>query len=85
MWSQNCDDCSPEWLLLQVATATLINGRSTFPTLLWVVAEGPLLNDKGEVIGVNTLGVALGTGNVGINYAIGVDLVRQFVIDARQG
>lgn len=23
MWSQNCDDCSPEWLVLQVATDKL--------------------------------------------------------------
>ncbi len=46
---------------------------------------GPLLNDRGEVIGVNTLGVGRDTGNVGLNLAIGVDLVRQFTIEARQG
>lgn len=46
---------------------------------------GPLLNDTGEVIGVNTAGFGRDTGNVGLNYAIGVDLVRQFVIEARQG
>jgi serine protease Do len=46
---------------------------------------GPLLNDRGEVIGVNTGGFGRATGTVGLNYAIGVDLVRQFVIDARQG
>ena len=46
---------------------------------------GPLLNDRGEVIGVNTKGFGRDTGNVGLNYAIGVDLVRQFVSDARQG
>jgi serine protease Do len=46
---------------------------------------GPLLNDKGEVIGVNTGGFGRDTGNVGLNYAIGVDLVSQFVLDARQG
>ncbi len=46
---------------------------------------GPLLNDRGEVIGVNTLGIGRDTGNVGINYAIGVDLVRQFIVEARQG
>ena len=46
---------------------------------------GPLLNDSGEVIGVNTFGFGRATGNVGLNYAIGVDLVRQFVIEARQG
>ncbi|WP_310414980.1 trypsin-like peptidase domain-containing protein [Chamaesiphon sp. OTE_8_metabat_110] len=46
---------------------------------------GPLLNDSGEVIGVNTGGFGRATGNVGLNYAIGVNLLRQFVIDARQG
>ena len=46
---------------------------------------GPLLNDSGEVIGVNTLIFGRATGNVGLSSAIGVDLVRQFVIDARQG
>lgn len=57
---------------------------------------GPLLNNKAEVVGVNTWGafskvvdadgnqVARGTGNVGINFAIGADLVRQFLSDARQ-
>lgn len=58
---------------------------------------GPLLNDKGEVIGVNTkIKVALvicsngkvcgaTTGNIGINYAISIDLVRSFVQDAMTG
>jgi serine protease Do len=46
---------------------------------------GPLLNDNGEVIGVNTGGFGRDTGNVGLNYAIGVNLVSQFVLDARQG
>jgi serine protease Do len=46
---------------------------------------GPLLNDKGEVIGVNTGGFGRDTGNVGLNYAIGIDLVRQFITEARQG
>jgi serine protease Do len=46
---------------------------------------GPLLNEKGEVIGVNTGGFGRTTGNVGLNYAIGVDLVSQFIIDARNG
>ena len=58
---------------------------------------GPLLNDRGEVIGVNTSGslsqvidekgkiVAIGTGSVGIGYAIGADVVRQFLTDAKQG
>lgn len=58
---------------------------------------GPLLNDKGEVVGVNSSGMgsrvvcangevcAMSTGNVGINYAIGVDLVRAFFQDALVG
>jgi serine protease Do len=46
---------------------------------------GPLLNDRGEVVGVNTLGIGRDTGNVGLNIAIGVDIVRQFVSEARQG
>ena len=58
---------------------------------------GPLLNDKGEVIGVNTGGrtakvicndgevCGVSTGNVGINYAIGIDLIRAFVQDASAG
>jgi serine protease Do len=46
---------------------------------------GPLLNDKGEVIGVNTLIFSTTTGNVGLNYAIGVDLVSQFILDVHQG
>ena len=58
---------------------------------------GPLLNDRGELIGVNTAGlggrvldadgnqVAKSTGNVGINYAIGANVVRQFLADARKG
>ena len=46
---------------------------------------GPLLNDRGEVIGVNTLGIGRDTGNIGLNLAIDVNLVRQFVSEARQG
>lgn len=58
---------------------------------------GPLLNDKGEVVGVNTAvahssvedaegnQVARGTGNVGISYAIGVDVLSQFLNDVRRG
>ena len=46
---------------------------------------GPLLNDSGEVIGVNTLIFGRATGNVGLSSAISVDLLRQFVLDARQG
>ena len=46
---------------------------------------GPLLNDRSEVIGVNTLLYSPTGANIGLNYAISVDLVRQFAIDARQG
>ncbi|MFM2305061.1 MAG: hypothetical protein RLZZ135_2473 [Cyanobacteriota bacterium] len=46
---------------------------------------GPLLNDRGEVIGVNTLGAGRDTGNVGLNLALGINLIRQFTIEARQG
>jgi serine protease Do len=46
---------------------------------------GPLLNDRGQVIGVNTLGFGRDIGGVGLNYAIGADQIRQFVIDARSG
>lgn len=46
---------------------------------------GPLLNDKGEVIGVNTGGIGGNKGVVGLNYAISADLIIQFLLDARQG
>jgi serine protease Do len=58
---------------------------------------GPLLNERGEVIGVNTLGsftdVICANGKVcgkslvnsGINRSISVDIVRQFITDVRQG
>ena len=45
---------------------------------------GPLLNDRGEVIGVNTSGMGR-EGNIGLNLAIDVNLVRQFISEARQG
>ena len=58
---------------------------------------GPLLNDRGQVIGVNTSGLGskvycadgevCGTsvGNVGVNYAIGVNVVQKFLSNVRQG
>jgi serine protease Do len=57
---------------------------------------GPLLNDRGEVIGVNTEGelanVICPSGKVcakswanGIARSISVDMVRQFITDVRQG
>jgi serine protease Do len=46
---------------------------------------GPLLNDRGEVIGVNTGSLGNEKSDDGLNYAIGVDVIRQFIIDARQG
>ncbi len=58
---------------------------------------GPLLNDKAEVIGVNSSGMGsrvlcgngevcgVATGNVGVNYAISVDLVRSFFREALAG
>jgi serine protease Do len=46
---------------------------------------GPLLNENGEVIGVNTGGFGRDTGTVGLNYAIGADLIDRFILDARQG
>jgi serine protease Do len=46
---------------------------------------GPLLNEKGEVIGVNTGRFGRKFGIVGLNYAIGVDLIDRFILEARQG
>jgi serine protease Do len=59
---------------------------------------GPLVNDQGELIGVNTLILrsrvvdgndketgTYGDANIGINYAVSVGVVSQFVADFRQG
>lgn len=60
---------------------------------------GPLLNDRGEVIGVNTAGYTspvrcaddpnkicgTSTGNVGLNLSISVGLVKQFLADVQKG
>jgi serine protease Do len=58
---------------------------------------GPLLNDRGEVIGVNTSGMGarvycnsgevcgVSSGNVGVNYAVSVNSVRSFLQDFKQG
>jgi serine protease Do len=58
---------------------------------------GPLLNDRGELIGVNTSGMGskvicndgqvcgYSTGNVGINYAVSVNVVRSFLRDVKNG
>jgi serine protease Do len=48
---------------------------------------GPLLNLRGEVIGINSAIVAGGpvAGNVGVGFAIPIDLVRELLPQLRQG
>jgi serine protease Do len=58
---------------------------------------GPLLNEQGEVVGVNTVipvtkvlckdgkVCAISMGNVGIAYAISIDLVKSFLQDVARG
>ncbi|MEQ6201786.1 trypsin-like peptidase domain-containing protein [Sulfitobacter sp. HNIBRBA2951] len=42
---------------------------------------GPLFNNEGEVIGVNTAIISPGGGSVGIGFAVPSDLVREVVAD----
>jgi serine protease Do len=58
---------------------------------------GPLVNERGEIIAVNTANdlanvidgegnpIGTNTGSVGIGYALSVDLVRKFLLDVKQG
>lgn len=51
---------------------------------------GPLLNTKGELIGVNTAiftkrGPGGGNGNIGISFAISADRVQSFITAVREG
>ncbi len=42
---------------------------------------GPLFNEKGEVVGINTAIFGNGGGNIGIGFAIPINLARQLVPD----
>lgn len=47
---------------------------------------GPLLNTKGQVVGVNKSGIAAsGKLNTGMNFAISVSKLRSFIVAARKG
>jgi serine protease Do len=46
---------------------------------------GPLLNLKGEVVGVNTAIFSQTGGNIGIGFAIPIDLVQSIVAAAGWG
>ncbi|WP_310487708.1 trypsin-like peptidase domain-containing protein [Chamaesiphon sp. VAR_69_metabat_338] len=58
---------------------------------------GPLVNERGEIIAVNTTNdlarvidsegnpIGISTGSVGIGYALSVDVVRKFLADVKQG
>ncbi len=46
---------------------------------------GPLVNNRGELVGVNTSGLSVAGGNIGINYAVSVNMVRKFLADVAKG
>jgi serine protease Do len=46
---------------------------------------GPLLNSRGELVGVNTAIYTPGEGNVGLGFAINSDTAREFIAAAQQG
>jgi serine protease Do len=58
---------------------------------------GPLVNDRGELVGVNTKGlvgkvvdsegneIGSSSGTIGLNYAVSVSVVRKFLNDFKQG
>jgi serine protease Do len=91
-------------------TAGIVGGKRKIPGYAQVVQHdasinngnsgGPLLNEQGEVIAVNSLGLpgrvlcfdgkkttncGFSTGNVGINYSISVDSVRLLLQELKQG
>ena len=45
---------------------------------------GPLLNTKGEVVGINTAIFSRGGGNIGIGFAIPIDLAREIMPQLRE-
>jgi serine protease Do len=45
---------------------------------------GPLLNTRGEVIGINTAIFSRGGGNIGIGFAIPIDLAKEIVPQLRE-
>jgi serine protease Do len=45
---------------------------------------GPLLNTKGEVVGINTAIFSRGGGNIGIGFAIPIDLAKEIVPQLRE-
>ena len=51
------------------------------PVLIPVIPEGPLLNSRGEMIGINTMIYSPSGGSVGIGFASPVDTARRIVPD----